>query len=341
MDSYRRLIIVGFVVLLAFLTMWLAGSVLLLLFCGVLLAVVLQSLALAIGNPLRLPHGVSFALALMLLLGLFGGVVYFTAPQVANQATELWQTVGTALQRVRETLHNYFPDIELPASRVFSAPWLTAQLFGLTSSAVGLLMTLGIIFFVGVYTAADPSLYIRGFLRLFTPQWRPRIEELLTEMSRALRRWLLGRAIAMSAVGILMVLGLWIGGIRLAFALGLIAGVLTFIPYLGAIASAVPAVLIAGTQGPGYVVYTLAIFSVAHVLEAYVIVPLVQQQVIHLPPALLLAAQALLGAWFGVIGVALAAPLTAMGMVAVQILYLRDILNEEFVKGPPGGAPPS
>lgn len=341
MDSYRRLIIVGFVLLLAFLTMWLAGSVLLLLFCGVLLAVVLQSLAHAIGRPLRLPHGVSFALALVLMFVLLGAAVYFLAPQVADQGNELWQTIGTALHRVREAIHRYFPNMELPASKVFTAPWLTAQLFGLTSSAVGLLMTLGVIFFVGVYTAADPSLYIRGFLRLFTPQWRPRIEELLTEMGRALRRWLLGRAIAMSAVGILMVVGLWIGGIRLAFTLGLIAGVLTFIPYLGAIASAVPAVLIAGTQGPAYVAYTLVIFSVAHVLEAYVIVPLVQQRVIHLPPALLLAAQAFLGAWFGVIGVALAAPLTAMGMVAVQILYLRDVLDREFAKGPPGCAPPS
>lgn len=320
--------ILGVGILLALATMWLTGRILLLLFCGVLLAVFLGSLADAIGAPLKLPRAAGLALALFLLCTFIGGIIYFLAPQVAHQSVELWHSVGTTFTQLHTALARRFPDIELPASKLPSASQLTEQLFGLTSSVVGMLVRFGIVLFVGIYAAVDPDLYVRGFLRLFRGAWRQRIDELLSQTSRALRWWLLGRAIAMASVGLLVIIGLWIGGVRLAFTLGLLAGLLTFVPYVGAIVSAIPAILIAFAQGPGFVLYALAVFLLAHVLEAYVIVPVVQHRVIHLPPVFLLAAQAIMGTLFGLLGVALAAPLAATGMVAVRVLYLRDTEGE-------------
>lgn len=314
----------GFAIVAAVAVMWFVGDVLLLLFCGILFAVLLDGLANSIDRVVQLPRLVRVVLALVFLLAICGGAIYLTAPQVVDQAVELRQNIVTTVAHLQEDLARYFPDVSLPLSKFPSTSWLTAHLFGLTTSIVGILVTLGVIFFVGLYAAVDPDLYVRGFLRLFRPDWRQLAKEVLTESGRALRWWLLGRGIAMAAVGALTMAGLGIGGVHLAFTLGLITGLLTFIPYLGAILSAIPAILIAVTQGPGFVVFVLIIFVVAHILEGYVIVPLVQQRVIHLPPALLLAAQAIVGSSYGVIGVALAAPLTAIAMVVTKKLYLRD-----------------
>jgi predicted PurR-regulated permease PerM len=327
-ESYRRLIVLGFIALPVLLLMWLVGRILLLLFCGILLALLLRSLANLVGRSFHLPNAVSMAVALALMFGLIGGAFYFLAPQVLQQSAELWQNVVAGADRLHAEILRRFPDIELPAGQLPGASQLAGQLFGLTSSVLDIFVTFGIILFVGIYGAADPALYIAGLLRLFKPALRPRVEELVLETGRALRWWLLGRAIAMLAVGVLVMLGLWIGGVALAFTLGVVAAILTFIPYVGAIVSAIPAVLIAFAQGPHLVLYVLGVIAVAHVLEGYIVIPLVQQRIAHLPPALLLASQAILGTLFGMLGITLAAPLTVAGMVATKLLYLRDVLGE-------------
>ena len=122
--------------------------------------------------------------------------------------------------------------------------------------------------------------------------------------------------------------GLWLIGVRLAFTLGLLAGTLSFVPYLGSISSAIPAVLIALTQSNTMVLYVIVLYVVVHVAEGYILVPLMQKKMVNLPPALTLSMQAILGTLLGVIGIALATPPTAAVMVATRMLYVEGVLHD-------------
>jgi len=131
----------------------------------------------------------------------------------------------------------------------------------------------------------------------------------------------------MAGVGVAATVGLSLLGIPLALALGLIAFLLEFVPYLGPFIG-VPAVLVALAAGPGDAAYVVLLYLGIHAAEGYVIAPLVDQRSVHLPPALGLVAQLLLGTLFGFLGLILAVPLAAFGMVLVQMLYVEDFLGE-------------
>jgi predicted PurR-regulated permease PerM len=116
--------------------------------------------------------------------------------------------------------------------------------------------------------------------------------------------------------------------------LALITGVLALIPYVGAWLAAVLAALVALLNGPQYPAYTLGLFLVLHLLEGYVLLPLIQRRAVHLPPALTLVAQALMGKMFGGLGLFVAAPLTVATMVLLKMLYVEDTLGDESVDVP-------
>jgi len=145
----------------------------------------------------------------------------------------------------------------------------------------------------------------------------------------ALRWWLLGRLVAMTAVGLLTALGLWAIGMPMALALGFIAGLLSFVPYIGPIVSAVPAILVALADGgfleTGYVVL---IYGAAQFLEGSLITPVVQKYSVALPPAILIIAQFLLAVPFGPVGIMLATPFAVSVIVMTQMLYVEDILGD-------------
>jgi predicted PurR-regulated permease PerM len=179
-----------------------------------------------------------------------------------------------------------------------------------------------------LYGAADPEIYVAGAVRLVPLGRRARIREVLREVAQALRWWLVGRLISMAVIAVMTGAGLWLIGVRLAFTLGLLAGTLSFVPYLGSISSAIPAILIALTQSTTMVLYVIVLYVVVHIAEGYILVPLTQKKMVHLPPALTLSMQAILGTLLGIIGIALATPLTAAVMVATRMLYVEDVLHD-------------
>lgn len=133
----------------------------------------------------------------------------------------------------------------------------------------------------------------------------------------------------MAVIGVLTGFALWMIGVPLALMLGLLAGVLNFVPYIGPLLSFVPAALLALMQAPPLVVWVLALYVAIQALESYLVTPLVAQRSVSLPPALTITAQVLLGVVFGWLGLLLATPLTAVVLVLVQMLYLEDVLGEE------------
>ncbi len=159
---------------------------------------------------------------------------------------------------------------------------------------------------------------------------RARAREVFIAIGRALRWWIVGRAFSMIAVGVLTMMGLFIIGLPLAPALSIIAGLLTFVPYIGPLFSAIPAILVALVEGPLVIVYVIIVYIIVQQLENHLITPLVQKRAVSIPPVVLLTAQLLIGILFGLFGVLLATPLAIVSIILVQMLYIEDVLGESI-----------
>jgi predicted PurR-regulated permease PerM len=181
--------------------------------------------------------------------------------------------------------------------------------------------------FVGLFAAANPALYRDGFIHLFPLPHRARLGEVLDRIGFTLRWWLIGQLFAMLLIGVSTTIVLWAFGVPLAIILGLIVGLLGFVPYLGPIVGLVPVALIAATQDLSTLAYVVAAYTGVQLLEGYVANPLIHQGTVHLPPASTVAIQMLMGAVIGVIGIVLATPLAAVLLVLTHF-YRIDILGD-------------
>ena len=181
---------------------------------------------------------------------------------------------------------------------------------------------------VGIYLAADPGLYFRGTLRLLPRAIRPRASAALSSAAATLRKWLGGQLMAMLLVGVLTFIGLALLDIPLALSLATIAGLLEFVPFLGPIIAAIPAVLIAFTHEPATGLYVAVLYFGIQQLEGYVLMPLVQRWAVALPPALGALSVVVFAVIFGLPGALFAVPLAIVVMVLVDELYVEhDLLG--------------
>jgi len=308
---------------------WLACDVLLALGAGALAAIALSA---ATGFLMDLGirrRGIALALVVFgIVLGV-GATSWLLAPEISAQTDELLQQLPRAWQNLLGSLRQtewgralaHQPPVEGSIAVVSNA----TSLLGIVLHNVALLV---IVAFVSLYLSADPAPYFGGFLRLLPPWRRRRATEVAQVVEQALRRWLLSRLLAMSIVGSVTALGLWLLGIQLALTLGLLSGILTFIPYVGAIVSLVPALLLALTQGTLAAAYVVLLYVGVHVLEGYLVTPLIEQKAVQLPPALSIASQVLLWTLAGAWGLALASPIAATLLIVVNMLYIEDELAE-------------
>ena len=265
--------------------------------------------------------------------------MWLTAATIADQVNELTQRIPQIWQNVREQLDHY------PWSRLLleQAPRAAESLVqsggasrvtGLASGAASFFEAVIVVSIVGIFGAADPETYERGLLFLVPPKHRSRVSQTLDETADSLQAWLLGQGVLMVVIGLTTALGLKLLGVPLALTLGLLTGLLELIPYVGAWIAFIPAALISLQMGSQYLAMTLALYGGLHILEGYVIGPLVQRRAVHLPPALALMAQVLMGEWFGVLGLFVASPLVITAIVCVKRLYVEDALGETAVDQP-------
>jgi predicted PurR-regulated permease PerM len=187
-----------------------------------------------------------------------------------------------------------------------------------------------IVLFTGLYLAAHPQPYIRGLLRMFPLARRQRIGEVIYACGYTLRWWLFGQLLAMAVVGVMMGVGLAIIGVPLAFALGVVAGLFEFIPTIGPMLGVLPALLLALTDGGATALWVLGLYTVVQTFEAYLLTPLVQQRVVHLPPVVTISAQVFAAWTVGPLGLLIAVPLVAVLMVVIQMLYVEDFLGDDM-----------
>ena len=321
--------IATFAVLLV-IALYMASHVLLLIFGGVLLATLLRGLGDLVAGYTRIPQGWSALLVGAVLVTIFGAGGWYLSAEVAGQFDELGRSMNAMWQQARGMLEKYSWGRDLLSSigeyQITSGNVSTiGKVIGATLGGIsGLVLSV----IIGIYVAADPGLYFNGVLRLVPLGYRPRAEEILHELSDALRRWLMGTLLLMTIVGTLTTIGLYALGIPLALALGLIMFVLEFIPYLGPILAAVPAVLIASTLGPQEVLWVVLLYWGVQSLEGYVLSPLVFQRSVDIPPLVTMSAQVVLGTMLGVLGVVFATPLAACALVLVNRVYIEDVLGD-------------
>ena len=205
---------------------------------------------------------------------------------------------------------------------------LPGRIAGVFSATLGIAIDALVVLATGIYFAYSPGAYYKGTLKLFPPYKRKRAGEIADALGSTLRRWLLGRLSVMAINGAATALGLWLLGIPLAAPLGLLAGLFNFIPNIGPLVAAVPALLVALTISPAHAAYTAILYLVVQNIDGFVLTPLVQQKTVALPAVVVIAAQLLFGILFGFLGVLLAVPLVAVLFVLVKLLYIEDILGE-------------
>jgi predicted PurR-regulated permease PerM len=298
---------------------WQLRTALLLGFGGVLVGVLLAGTATRLTGLPRLPYGWTFGITLVALAALIGGGGYVLERQVAPEVEELASQITAGLQRLptdMQTVLETARSLAFPATR-----WMVNLLQGV---AYALLLVA-----VAAYCAASPETYRRGLLMLFPASRRGRVEEFLSAAAGALWHWLLGTLASMLTVGVLTGAALMLLGLPAAVALGVIAAALEFIPILGPWLAAFPALLVAMANG-GWTqaLYVALIYIAIQQIEGNLIYPLFLRRSVALPPALTVLAVVAAGLLFGILGMFLATPLLVVALVAVNMLYIEDVLGE-------------
>jgi len=198
-------------------------------------------------------------------------------------------------------------------------------LFGFLSHTLAAVAGFLLIVFLSIYLAADPELYRRGALALLPAIRRAEASEVMDRIAMVLRKWLVTQLIAMAVIGSVTTIALLILNVKAAFALGLLAGLFEFIPTVGPIMSAVPAVAMAFLDSPEKALVVAAVYVGIQFLENHILIPLLMKGGMDLPPALTVITQALLAIVFGFLGLMVAVPLLATVMVTIQVLYVEKL----------------
>lgn len=210
---------------------------------------------------------------------------------------------------------------------------VTGKVFGVLgkvfATTFGVAMNFAFVMFVGVFLAVKPTFYRDGLARLFPPRNRSRVTQILDNIGETLFNWLQGRAATMLITGIGTGLLLWLLGVPLAFTLGVVTGLATFVPNIGAIFALVLSMLVAASQGPPTVMWVVVVYAGLQFVESNLVTPLIQQHQTSVPPPLLLAAQLMMGVLTGFLGVLVATPLLASVMVLVKEVYIKDVLEAD------------
>jgi predicted PurR-regulated permease PerM len=326
---------------------WSFATTLFLIFAGMLLGVALTAMSNGLGQLVKLPHPLRLAIVCLALAIMLSGVVFLGGTTIAQQATALSNTIKSQLVNVKAFLEqngidtSYFnlgngnvapsdaantgtpapsPPHNLPSAGALASSGgaIVSQTLKLLLGTVSAVGNFFIVLFLGLAFAAQPKIYYEGLLFMAPAKYRPRATVIIDRIGETLERWLIAQMITMFAVFAVTWIGLAIIGIQSSFILGIQAGLLAFIPTVGAIIAGLIVVLASLASGWVAALSSLVLFLGVHALESYVLTPIIQRQALDIPPATLFAFQILLGVVFGIWGLALALPLMAIAKVMID-----------------------
>lgn len=328
----HALLRVGLVALLVLLAWWLV-DVLLLVFAGVLVAVLLRAPADWLATRTRLSPNLALAVVFVVLALALGGVGFAVAPEIGRQFDELTKQVPEAARSLAGSLEKYgwgrwlLARIE-STGEMAAKPEVMQGAGRVLSSTIGAFAGLFTVAVVGLWVTLQPHLYIDNGLRLLPLADRPQARAIAGECGHVLQRWLLGSFLSMAIVFVATWIGLWALGIPLALVLALLAGAMVFVPNFGPLLSAIPALLLALTQGPQTVLWVALLYVGVQIVDNTVTTPIIQRRAVSIPPALMMFAQVAMGVLAGALGVIVAVPLTALAIVLVRRIHV-DRLEAE------------
>jgi predicted PurR-regulated permease PerM len=308
---------------------WVLSDILLLLFGSVLLAVILHSAAAPLQKHLGVGRRSAIALAGVGILALLATAAVLLGPELGVQMRSLFDMLPEASARLADHLQlGSFADLLKREGAASALGNLASRIVAWSTTLAGALASMALVLFGGLYLAVDPQLYRNGFVKLVPPPLQPNVEATLDDAGKALKRWLAGQLVGMLLVGLFTGVGLWLVGVPSAFALGLIAGLAEFVPIIGPILAAIPAVLIASTQDWQVVLLAIGVLVLVQQVESNLITPLIADRTVSIAPAMGLFAVVAMGVLFGPLGLILGFPLAIVFDVGVRRLYVRDTLGE-------------
>ncbi len=319
-EFVRRTLIV-FAIAVALLALWFLSGFLVMVFGGLVLAVIIRAGGEVIARYLpSIQPRWGAMLFVLLSLAVLAALSVFTGDEIAEQFAELRERLPEAITTVRTWLEsNEFGRFFLEAAVGAKEEGVSAgEAMKTATATVGAVSHAVIVFLIALYLAFGPSPYINGVVALVPTSLQADARAAFEVSGQALRGWLLGQGVAMLAVGVLTYIGLSIAGVPLAFILGIIAGLFEFIPILGPFLAAIPGLLLAFSVGPTTALYALIVYLSVQQLESIAINPLAQKWSVDLPPALCLFAIVVFGLLFGIPGMLFATPLTVVLVALVK-----------------------
>lgn len=293
---------------------------LLIIFGGLVFASMLDGGVRLLGRILPIPRGWRLLIVMLCVVAFILGVFYMTGVQVAAQAEQLRLTLEIQGNRIIAWASGLglMPGRADINGLMQQAMGSFGKVTSFVGSAVGAVASLLMVVVIGLFVAMEPRLYDRGLQWLVPSDARPEFAITIDRMALTLRRLLAGRLLGMLFEGTLIWIALTIGGVPMALVLGLIAGVLAFIPNIGAIITGVLMVAVGFSAGVHTGWWAVATYFIVQNFDGYVVIPMVARRTVDMPPALTLSSQILASTLFGVIGLALADPMVAMIKVALE-----------------------
>lgn len=308
---------------------WSVAEVWVIGFGGIVFATVLRAIVVPLARVTGWSQRISLIVSVLGLLVVFALLFWLFGRQATHQFAEMRQQLPEAAAKFEAWL----AESRLGRVAVDGIKQATQEGSPLTNVGAALALALGgignllLVLFVGIYLAADPKLYRNGALRLLPPSRRKQVGHALDQSGTALHKWLMAQLIVMVAVGVMTGTGLALLGVPLSLSLGLLAGLLEFVPVVGPIVSTIPGVLLAFAKGPETAFYALLIYIAVQQIEANILTPLIQRWAVELPPVVALLSIVACGLLFGVLGVIFATPIAVVVMTLVKHLYVEDTLE--------------
>ena len=336
---YLRRVAYTIAIAAVLLVIWRASDLLMLMFGSVLGAVVFRSTGAMIERRTGCNHKLALTLGTLVVLVLFGLTTWLLTAQFGNQLALLIANLPQAVKNITASLSGTPVGAALVAASRASVGGSTfAQLAGKLSVGIGEILLNFLVVLVGaLFIAANPGVYKRGLLLLVPPSARAQFDRALIVVGEALGLWLRAQLLCMTSMGVLVALGLWLIGSKSWAALGLLAGLSEFVPYVGPVAAMLPALAVAAPRGGNQMLLVVLIYFVVRMMQSSLVTPFVTRRVVSIPPALTLFVILGVGAVFGVYGLFFSAALLVVFFVLVRELYLRDTLGEDITAVPEGG----
>jgi predicted PurR-regulated permease PerM len=357
-------LVTGYLIALAL--VWVARDIVFAAFLGVLFGLAVGTGAEQL-TRFRIPRGLGAAIVVFGFLGAVYGVGAWIAPTLREQGAVLRERVPEAVDRIEVWVRAHpgaaslvlggrevaAPQPTSPDSVQKAGPLeaahvdggsagvptlrqrLTDQLSGAArylfpflSSTVTVAAGLFLILVLAIYVGADPGLYHTGVMQLFPRPARARAGVVLSRLATVLRKWLVTQLVAMVTMGVVTTVVLALLDVKAAVALGVIAGLLEFVPTIGPILAALPAIAMGFLDSPEKALYVALAYLVIQQLEGHVLIPMLMKEGMDLPPALTVVTQAVMALLFGFLGLMVAVPLLAAVIVPVKLLYVEGVLGD-------------